>query len=70
MEVISKIFGEVLVISVSGPQQADCGVFTIATATSLTYGIDPSQICYQQQSLRSQLLDCFENLFLKPFPIM
>lgn len=73
MEVIAKIFGAVLVISLSGPKQAgsnDCGVFAIATATSLTYGIDPNQICYQQQSLRSHLLDCFENLFVKPFPIM
>ena len=51
------------------PKQAgttDCGVFAIATATSLLHGMNPSE--YTQSLIRSHLIQCFETLDLTPFP--
>ena len=44
----------------------DCGVFAIAVMTSLVFDNDPSEITYQQASLRSHLVNVFqvENLLL------
>ena len=35
---------------------ADCGVFAIAVATSLLFGLDPSKANYQQEKMREHLL--------------
>ena len=44
----------------------DCGMFSIAIATSLLCKMDP--ISFQQSSLRSHLICCFENNHFVPFP--
>ena len=46
----------------------DCGLFAIATATSLCYGDDPTMIVYCQDELRQHLLDCLTAEDLSPFP--
>lgn len=46
----------------------DCGLFAIATATSLLESHSKKIIPFQQSKMRSHLLVCFENLLMTPFP--
>ena len=46
----------------------DCGLFAIATATSLCFGDDPTMISYNQEELRQHLLECLEAEDISPFP--
>lgn len=45
----------------------DCGVFSIAIATSLVHGQNPVSVVYNQPSLRAHLVSCFEKLAMIPF---
>ena len=45
----------------------DCGVFSIAIATSLVHGQNPVSVVYDQPLLRSHLVSCFEKLAMIPF---
>ena len=62
------------VINVKVPQSQlqegseDCGLFAIATATSLCYGVPPSMIFWEQRKMRSHLKRCLENMKMTPFP--
>ena len=38
----------------------DCGVFAIAIATSLAYGIDPASREFQQDLMRQHLCQCLQ----------
>ena len=38
----------------------DCGLFTIATATSILFGFDISTAFFCQQKMRSPLLHCYD----------
>ena len=46
----------------------DCGVFVIAAMVSLEFGEDSSTDKYEQDNLRSHLLQCFKFLKLSLFP--
>ena len=46
----------------------DCGLFSLAFATSLCFGEEPSKTCYHQDQLRSHLLHCLEKRVMTPFP--
>ena len=37
---------------------SDCGLFAIAYAVDLCQGIEPADVRYQQESMRSHLLQC------------
>ena len=70
-QLVENIFNLKINLSIHDkmPKQAgiaDCGVFAIATATSLLYGIKPNK--YTQSLLRSHLIKCFENFNFVPFP--
>ena len=45
----------------------DCGVFSIAFATALAHHQDPVHIQFIQSTMRSHLLQCFEQQLLTPF---
>ena len=48
---------------------SDCGIFAIAFATDLCYGIDPSKCSHGDgQELRSHFLKCLQEGNIKPFP--
>ena len=47
---------------------SDCGVFSLAFATSLCGGQTPTQITYIQHQLRDHLCHCPENKTITPFP--
>ncbi len=47
----------------------DCGLFAIACATSIAFGIDPVKQKLKQDSLRSHFLKCIQEKKLSPFPI-
>lgn len=47
---------------------SDCGVFSIAIATSLLHGHSPGP--YKQSLLRPHLISCFENNLMLPFPLV
>lgn len=38
---------------------SECGLFAIATATALAFGLNP--ISFEQSSMRQHLMECFEN---------
>ena len=44
-----------------------CGLFAIAKATSIGFGLDAVHITYQQCNMRDHLLKCIEANQLKPF---
>ena len=39
----------------------DCGVFAIAMATDLCFGVDPCRVNYLQENLRPHLESCYES---------
>lgn len=67
---LSKLFGEESNVEMEhGPMQkggSDCGVFAIATVTSLAYGCKP--VHFTQEQMRVHVVQCFENLSLTLFP--
>ncbi|XP_063926526.1 uncharacterized protein LOC135140059 [Zophobas morio] len=50
------------------PNNADCGVYAIAFATSLLNNRDPSKENYHHPKMRSHLLDIYSTTELLPFP--
>ena len=47
---------------------SDCGLFSIAFMTALCYGMDPTQILFDQSALRHHLITSFEKKAMTPFP--
>ena len=48
---------------------SDCGLFAVAFATSLCFGIPPATQNFVQKQMRSHLASCFQNDELEPFPV-
>ena len=46
----------------------DCGLFAIAFATDLAFGMDPVKISYQQSAMREHFVKCLENEKMEQFP--
>lgn len=46
----------------------DCGLFSIAFATSIAHGVDPTTVEYIQAHMRMHLVNCFSQGILTPFP--
>ena len=46
----------------------DCGLFTIAFATSILLGDEPATLQYNQKEMRGHLAYCLENELMTPFP--
>ena len=46
----------------------DCGIYAIANAVSILYGLDPRQIIYKTDQLRDHLFQCMVQCLFKPFP--
>ena len=71
MALLSSIFEENINVSIVPQVQkqqgdVDCGVFSIAIATSLLHDLAPGP--YKQSLLRPHLISCFENKAMIPFP--
>lgn len=67
--VLRVFHGSTMVKLEQGPKQVgfvDCGLFAIATATSLVTGIHANS--YNQSLMREHLIQCFESMHLLPFP--
>ena len=47
---------------------SDCGLFAIANAIELCFGLQPSHAVYDQSSMREHLINCFSHHKLLPFP--
>ena len=69
---INRYHGSSCTVQLMNMQQqkgsTDCGLFAIATATSLCFGDDPTMILYTQDDLRQHLLDCLTAEDISPFP--
>ena len=39
----------------------DCGLFAIAVATSIAFGLNPVGVHFQQREMRHHLLGCFQK---------
>ena len=46
----------------------DCGLFAIANATALAFGINPINQTYDARGMRTHLIQCLENKDITPFP--
>ena len=46
----------------------DCGLSSIAFATAIAFGQNPTKQKFQQQSMRAHLVNCFENKKMTLFP--
>ena len=49
-------------------QTSDCGLFALAFATDLCYGIDPVTQSYDQENMRAHYVSCLDSLKMVPFP--
>ena len=49
---------------------SDCGLFAIAIATDLCFGIQPGLTAYSQSKMRQHLVVCFVKGKMEPFPKM
>ena len=47
---------------------SDCGLFTLAFATDLCHGLDPSTQSYNQKEMRQHYVHCLESGRMTPFP--
>ena len=47
---------------------SDCSVFSVACATALCFGIDPSTLIFDLQQMRSHLVSCIESEQMMSFP--
>ena len=47
----------------------DCGLFSIAFATTLAFGGDPSTVNYDAALLRAHLIKCFHINLIVEFPV-
>lgn len=47
---------------------ADCGLFAIAFAVAICFGMNPSKVIFVQEKMRSHLIECLENNFFCNFP--
>jgi len=48
---------------------SDCGVFALAFATAICFGHSPGKFQFNQQQMRSHLIDCLEKEHFTMFPI-
>jgi len=48
----------------------DCGVFAIATATDVCFGLNPSLKCYDIKQMRKHLENCYILGNMQPFPVV
>ena len=46
----------------------DCGLFALAIATDLCYGVDPATQSYEQSNLHQHYVNCLESRKMVPFP--
>lgn len=61
-----------LLICVSSNRQrnnADSGLFAVASMVAVAYGINPSKLNWNTRRLRLHLIQCFNQLHMKPFPL-
>ena len=47
---------------------SDCGVFAIAFATDLAFGLNPASHYYEQDKLRPHFIECLKNQQMTLFP--
>ena len=60
--IITTMFNPSTICVVDSQKQdgeVDCGVFAIATATSLAHGVHLNVETFDQSTMRKHLLDCF-----------
>lgn len=46
----------------------DCGLFAIAFAVALCFGMNPSKAIFAQEKMRAHLIECLENQKFSNFP--
>ena len=46
----------------------DCGLFAIAAATALAFGVNPAEVTFQQDGMCAHLVKCFEEGHIQLFP--
>lgn len=64
-------YGPLIIRFIRAQQQedaVDCGLFAIANATALIYGVDPRSVKFDQLRMREHLVQCFENGRMEMFP--
>ena len=47
---------------------SNCGVFSIAFATSLVYGQNRINVTYDISQMRPHLMQCLKGVIMSPFP--
>ena len=72
LNIIRNRFQDYSKVNVIVPQKqtnlCDCGLFAIANATALAFGIDPTATKLDIGNMRSHLTKCFEENFMTLFP--
>ena len=50
------------------PNESDCGVFAVATATEIVHGKDPILSFWDVSRMRTHLIECLEAKYIECFP--
>lgn len=62
---------EVLIVDVGlQPNNFDCGVYAIATATEIALGYDPALCVWEHSCMRDHLISCLEEERMTRFPVV
>ena len=72
-EVISNLFGTTSTKMIAVQRQrggVDCGLFAIAMATAIAFGIDPASQEFNQREMRTHLVKCFDEKVMLLFPTL
>ena len=72
-EVISNLFGTTSTKMIAVQRQrggVDCGLFAIAMATAIAFGIDPGSQEFNQGEMRTHLVKCFDEKVMLLFPTL
>ena len=48
----------------------DCGVFSIAIAVAVAYGLNPSKLHFKQEAMRAHLVNCLTTELFSLFPVV
>ena len=73
LQVVHNLFQHFSINMISSQKQeggTDCGLFVIASATAIAFGVNPTTVTFKQTSMRGHLVKCFKERKMSVFPIV
>ena len=59
-----------IMVTTTQSGSSECGLYALAICTALAFGHDPTQVIFNQEDMRSHLVECFQRKNMEPFPVL